>query len=255
MKIAARRLALVALLTAIGCSGGGKNGGAGSSNDSFAGLRDVSEGQLKCSGDECCYGYCAGTTFAAPGITCLSRDPALVAKKVIGATCTSIIFTESFYNRNCFAVIESKAQGSTEWIGSTWGVDQGTVNIPIACLCGEGSGSAASLNYSWTSFSFASCDQALTPTSWPAALSVCSGGCSGCQPRCTGRTCGSNGCGGTCGTCPSGTTCNANGTCSSGGGGGGGDSCGSCLSSCRGISGCCTGCGCICQSPCGGVCW
>jgi hypothetical protein len=252
MKLGARRLVLVALLTAIGCPGGGKNGDGGSSNDPFAGLRDVAEGQLKCSGDECCYGYCAGNTFTAPGITCLSRDPALVAKKVVGASCTGIVFTESFYNQNCFAVIESKAQGSTEWIGSNWGIYQGTVNIPVACLCGAGSGTAASLNYSWTNFTFASCTQALTPTSWPAALSVCSGGCSGCQPNCTGRTCGSNGCGGSCGTCSSGT-CNANGTCSSGGGGG--DSCSSCLSSCRGISGCCTGCGCICQSACGGVCW
>jgi hypothetical protein len=34
----------------------------------------------------------------------------------------------------------------------------------------------------------------------------------GCTPNCTGRTCGGNGCGGSCGTCGSGRTCE-NGTC------------------------------------------
>jgi len=38
------------------------------------------------------------------------------------------------------------------------------------------------------------------------------------------------------------------------GGGGGGDPCSQCLSSCQGYSGCCTGCGCMCQSACGGTC-
>jgi len=34
------------------------------------------------------------------------------------------------------------------------------------------------------------------------------------------------------------------------GGGGGGDECSRCLSACRGLSGCCTGVGCICESDC-----
>jgi alpha-amylase len=34
-----------------------------------------------------------------------------------------------------------------------------------------------------------------------------------CTPNCTGKVCGSNGCGGSCGTCASGTTCNASGQC------------------------------------------
>lgn len=37
-------------------------------------------------------------------------------------------------------------------------------------------------------------------------------GC-GCKPYCTGRQCGSNGCAGTCGTCPPGDTCTPSGTC------------------------------------------
>ena len=36
---------------------------------------------------------------------------------------------------------------------------------------------------------------------------------SSCTPNCSAKTCGSDGCGGTCGTCNSGYTCNASGTC------------------------------------------
>lgn len=34
-----------------------------------------------------------------------------------------------------------------------------------------------------------------------------------CTPMCTGRTCGSDGCGGTCGSCATGSSCNASGMC------------------------------------------
>ena len=34
-----------------------------------------------------------------------------------------------------------------------------------------------------------------------------------CTPTCSGKACGSDGCGGSCGTCPSGDTCNASGQC------------------------------------------
>ncbi len=39
-----------------------------------------------------------------------------------------------------------------------------------------------------------------------------SGTCS-CAPNCAGKSCGSDGCGGSCGTCPAGTSCDAQGTC------------------------------------------
>jgi len=42
-------------------------------------------------------------------------------------------------------------------------------------------------------------------------------GCRGedctCTPGCAGKVCGSDGCGGSCGTCPANQTCNANGQC------------------------------------------
>ncbi len=45
-----------------------------------------------------------------------------------------------------------------------------------------------------------------------ALFEVRAGECQ-CTPRCTGRTCGTDGCGGTCGTCASGTQCSSAGTC------------------------------------------
>ncbi|HEX2692389.1 MAG TPA: S53 family peptidase [Kofleriaceae bacterium] len=43
------------------------------------------------------------------------------------------------------------------------------------------------------------------------------GGGGTCTPSCNGKTCGDDGCGGTCGTCGSGQTCSPGGTCTGGG--------------------------------------
>jgi hypothetical protein len=45
-----------------------------------------------------------------------------------------------------------------------------------------------------------------------ALFEVRAGEC-GCTPRCSGKTCGDDGCGGTCGTCATGTQCSSAGTC------------------------------------------
>ena len=45
-----------------------------------------------------------------------------------------------------------------------------------------------------------------------ALFEVRAGEC-GCTPRCSGKTCGDDGCGGTCGTCAAGTRCSSAGTC------------------------------------------
>ena len=37
-----------------------------------------------------------------------------------------------------------------------------------------------------------------------------------CTPNCTDKECGDDGCGGSCGTCPTGETCNNSGTCVAG---------------------------------------
>lgn len=77
------------------------------------------------------------------------------------------------------------------------------------------------------------------------ALSFCPGFCT---PACAGRECGSDGCFGTCGDCSLGSVCNSQGQCVSDSGG---NSCDDCLSTCRGLPGCCMGCGCMCQDECG----
>lgn len=65
----------------------------------------------------------------------------------------------------------------------------------------------------------------------PDYKELCDNGGS-CTPACDGKQCGPDGCGGNCGSCPGGSTCNAGaGKCESGGGGGtdasaGGDSAG-----------------------------
>jgi hypothetical protein len=46
------------------------------------------------------------------------------------------------------------------------------------------------------------------------AIDMCKAKCSGgCKPNCLNKECGSDGCGGSCGTCPAGSTCNAGGIC------------------------------------------
>jgi hypothetical protein len=65
-----------------------------------------------------------------------------------------------------------------------------------------------------------------------------------CQPSCTGKTCGNDGCGGSCGNCPTGQACGTN------------NQCGACTPSCQ--SGTCggqDGCGGTCQCPNGGFCF
>ena len=50
-----------------------------------------------------------------------------------------------------------------------------------------------------------------------AALNGGGGGGGGCTPKCTGKACGDDGCGGSCGTCGSGQTCSPGGVCTTGG--------------------------------------
>jgi hypothetical protein len=63
-----------------------------------------------------------------------------------------------------------------------------------------------------------------------------------CKANCTGKTCGDDGCGGTCGMCPSTLICSG-GSCVA-------DPCSECLDACQGLPSCCTGVGCICDSAC-----
>jgi hypothetical protein len=70
--------------------------------------------------------------------------------------------------------------------------------------------------------------------------------CGSCTPDCSGKTCGDDGCGGSCGTCSSGYTCDAYGTCQYNGSGCGANPSKTCSGHC-GSSG--VG-GCYCDSQC-----
>jgi hypothetical protein len=87
--------------------------------------------------------------------------------------------------------------------------------------------------------------------------------CGTCQPSCAGKSCGDDGCGGVCGTCPMGAACNAQGACFSCtpnctgktcGDDGCGGSCGACPtgSGCSDKKQCVVGCNCsagqVCQT-------
>jgi len=84
-----------------------------------------------------------------------------------------------------------------------------------------------------------------------------------CVPSCTGRECGGNGCGGSCGTCPAGEHCNASGQCrctrDCGGRECGDDGCGGSCGDCGADYACDSGsCVLVCHPPAtrpiGGVC-
>ncbi len=84
-----------------------------------------------------------------------------------------------------------------------------------------------------------------------AAGEFCAAGVCRCSPDCSGRTCGDDGCGGSCGSCPSERMCNASGACvcTSGTDCGGAcvdtmtdpNNCGSCGTRCRGSTRFCVG--------------
>jgi hypothetical protein len=84
----------------------------------------------------------------------------------------------------------------------------------------------------------------------------CKGGQCVCTPSCGGKQCGADGCGGMCGSCPAGTSCDGSGQCvctpSCGGRQCGGDGCGGSCGSC-GDGTSCNGSGqCVCTPKCGG---
>ncbi len=87
--------------------------------------------------------------------------------------------------------------------------------------------------------------------------STCNGsGMCACSPACTGRQCGPDGCGGSCGTCGSGTACNASGTCicapACTGRQCGSDGCGGSCGTCGSDTACNASGTCICVPACSG---
>ena len=94
----------------------------------------------------------------------------------------------------------------------------------------------------------------------PNALSCTLGGtfpagCA-CAPQCAGKQCGSDGCGGTCGTCPSGQSCSLSSQCGCapqcGGKQCGPDGCGGSCGTCAGATSCSASGTCACVPSCAG---
>ncbi len=101
----------------------------------------------------------------------------------------------------------------------------------LDCLVGKCAAACAA------GFTEPACSECQLAQSCAQTLKACSGLVApgtGCQPKCAGKQCGDDGCGGSCGTCTAGTACGA------------GDQCIACIPSCAGKL-----CG---DNGCGGTC-
>jgi hypothetical protein len=215
------------------------DGGSSTPADPYAGFRSVTKGQVRCNGDSCCTIDCS----YASGVTCMTRDPAVVAAWAAqdpkAAGCTGVEFPAWFYENDCFVRTEFNGITQAPYLS----LDNATQKLwfggTIVCVCGR---TATQITSSWsseTSFLWNGCTGPMQDVASPNnGLTTCAGLCNSvCTPQCSGRTCGSDGCGGQCGTCPSGKTCTAAGQCAGG-----------CSAGCQVGSVCCGG------AFCGGNC-
>ena len=218
----------------------GDKGGNDLPDDPYEGLRDVAIGEVECNGDSCCLKRCWGDndTICA---TRVSEYIVPVMDPPLPDGCDHIAFPEWFYNLDCFINIEIPDLVS-------YGDDK--LYLWVQCFCGR-TATTYSSEYSATrAFDYAGCGIPFEGEP-SAGFVTCDHPCDTCTPRCSVRECGSDGCGGSCGTCDASKTCNAAGHCVASGGE---DTCSECLAACRGHTSCCTGCGCLCEEECG-MCW
>jgi hypothetical protein len=238
-----------------------KDSDNGNETDIYEGLRNTGPGEIKCNGDSCCLTDCWGDE----DFECMTRIPDVIVAATLNKPndgCNAYIFPEWFYAYDCFVVTEG-VHGDN---GTPYGDDivhyrgDGTLFMSIRCFCGRGYTSYSSSvkgNLIMAYFPETCHVEYNNPPSYELSEGIrsswegCANPCQTCTPRCTGRECGPDGCGGSCGTCGSGETCNAAGQCVYSGTG---NTCSECLATCRGLPGCCTGCGCLCEYECG-MCW
>lgn len=229
-------------------------------DDMFAGLRESLEpGELRCNGDDCCFKRCGGNN----DVLCVTRqaetymelfDPPFEG-------CDRLIFPKWFYQHDCFILAEfySGHHGGYKgeiskvtMIGPSYSeTSEVTFFYPfIQCFCGRTGAGYAGESSTEQAFVYHGCDQTVGVSGeLYENLFSCEDECQTCEPRCAGRECGPDGCGGNCGTCPPGRECSISGQCIDSSSS---DPCRECLETCRGLPGCCTGCGCICEEECGG---
>jgi formylglycine-generating enzyme len=77
------------------------------------------------------------------------------------------------------------------------------------CVCSQTASTACWLNVVY----YADCNGFYTTKKQDCGADACNGGACVCAPQCSGKQCGSDGCGGTCGSCGSNLECNASGVC------------------------------------------
>jgi hypothetical protein len=245
-------------LTAIIGSNGGGGGGNGNDTDDTAqvdpyeGLWDVDKGEVNFNKDSGCFRRCWGNE----DILCVTRDTQTIIASLYSVSddftenCNQILFPTWYYQYDCFISTDGWSFYHDGHLksGNKWDSDNETLYLFVQCFCGRTSNKFASQYSTNMKFQFNGCNEVMDNL-WEIAeaFADCDNPCNLCEPNCTGRECGPDGCGSSCGICSGGEECNAVGQCVTEV-----DTCTSCLQTCSGLPGCCTGCGCMCEDECGG---
>lgn len=207
-------------------------------DDPWSELRNLSPGDVHFDGDYFCYYDCL-------------NDMILCGRRTI-LDCDVSQYHDDFFAYDCYIVTKWTNDDSERFYYAE-GEEFGDIFF-VVCFCGR-SGTIYSNAYSITRSTYSSCEDLYSVSPRDDGVGHLWDGdcgddwCNPCLRNCDSRVCGPDGCGGSCGTCPPGKTCSTAGTCIEIGSG---DPCSDCLSSCKGLPGCCTGCGCLCEDECGG---
>ncbi|MCK6570654.1 SUMF1/EgtB/PvdO family nonheme iron enzyme [Myxococcota bacterium] len=183
-------------LLACGTDAGGGGGGGDDRDGGGAG-----NGQVGGSGPGGTGGGPGGTTDAGPEPDVLTPD----------VTPPDIFFRSPFDGATVSGVVEVVAEATD---------DRGVTQVVFALDGAElATVSAVPFTWSWDTAGLIAGPYTLSATATDAAghsdtalVNVQVAGACG-EPRCNGRQCGDDGCGGTCGDCAAGESCDANGAC------------------------------------------
>lgn len=157
----------------------------------------------ECCDGACCYGACYGEELCCPTgkVVCdgQCRDWECCTNDQCAGNAT---FDPESHTCVCVPNCDGKACGDNGCDGSCGACPEGQTCTEGACTCP--SGHLCSDN---------TCHECCTDTQCPANH-VCDPQTRTCvcAPNCDGKSCGDNGCGGSCGTCPEGRVCR-NGAC------------------------------------------
>jgi len=220
----------------VSCSKDGNEKDNDSKDDPWEALRDLKPGEIKTSGDFMCYYDCFD-------------DEIFCGKREI-CDCDISKYHPDFFAYNCYFVTEGYYVGSPPYPDCKNKSED--VFGWVICFCGINDNKySGDWHTPWYNVNDCEILYTKSPTEYSIKHpfdGICDNSCNECKSNCIGKECGPDGCGGSCGSCPSGEKCSAAGKCISESSG---DPCTECLNSCRGLPGCCTGCGCICEDECG----